>query len=223
MAGDSSGNRRRMKIRGGPSGSRRARPQFILFHRHGSGSLSHPWGMGLELGEGSGRAGGEWEESASEIAHLQLIDFCCTWQPGSLGAAPLPSRPQQRWMTQIGIFSRGQLRGEKGAWAGVPATQPATRLHSPDLESSFSASGADGNVHGPAWWGPGLRWRWCRVGCDMTNHLLASRLACSPPVAHIPTLHACRNQTHLALFPKANRVLRVLGLVVGLITTCRPG
>lgn len=137
MAGDSSGNRRRMKIEADASGSRRTRVQFILSQRPGSGSLSHPRGTGLELGEGSGRAGDEWEELASEIAHLQIIDFCCTQalhlcQPAHSGGG------SGRWMTQIGIFSRGQLRGRKGPGQECPPTQPATachRLHSPDLES----------------------------------------------------------------------------------------
>lgn len=120
MASGRSGNRRRMKIQAGPSRSRRGRLQFILFQRQGSGSLSHSGGADWSLGEGVGEWATKWEELASEIAHLQSLTFsvCSTPVAHSGGCSG-------RWMTQIGIFSRGQLRGRKGPGHFVPAILPS--------------------------------------------------------------------------------------------------
>lgn len=73
MASGSSGNRWRMKIQAGPSGSRRRRLQFILFQWTRVRQFESLWGKGLELGGGSGRVGDDssaWEELGSEIAHF---------------------------------------------------------------------------------------------------------------------------------------------------------
>lgn len=72
MASGRSGNKLRMESQAGPSGSRRTRLQFILSQRTRVRRFESLWGTGLELGEGSGSVGDEWEELASEIAHLQL-------------------------------------------------------------------------------------------------------------------------------------------------------
>lgn len=131
MASGRSGNKLRMKSQAGPSGSRRTRLQFILFQRTRVRRFESLWGTGLELGEGSGSVGDEWEELASEIAHLQSLTSAAAQAIAPCGLAR--GGRSGRWMTQIGIFSRGQLRGRKGPG------HTCHRLHSPDLASLVAA------------------------------------------------------------------------------------